>query len=57
VAVVGLLFLRWSAFPGGAGPGGAHLLLMANRWARLWAAATVAWVAFTMSELTGNPGR
>src|SRR6478609_753287 len=24
VAVVGLLFLRWSAVPGGAGPGGAH---------------------------------
>jgi len=55
VAVVGLLFLRWFAVPGGAGPGGVHLLLMATRWAWLWTAATAAWVAFTMSELTGIP--
>ena len=55
VAVVGLLFLRSFALHGGAGPGGAHLLLMATRWAWLWMAATAAWIAFTMSELTGIP--
>ena len=53
--MVGLLFLRWSPSAGDAGPGGAHLLLMATRWAWLWVAATAAWIAFTLSELTGLP--
>jgi len=55
VAVVGLLFLRCAALPGPTTPGGQQLVTMAARWAWLWVGSTVAWIVFTMSELTGAP--
>ena len=55
ITVVGLLFLRCAALPASTGPGGAHLLEMAARWAWIWVAGTVAWITLTVSELTGAP--
>ena len=55
VTVAGLLFLRCAALPASTGPGGAHLLEMAARWAWIWVAGTVAWITLTVSELTGAP--
>jgi len=55
VAVVGLLFVRCALLPGPITPASRHLLEMAARWAWLWVGSTVAWIVFTMSELTGAP--
>lgn len=54
VAVVGLLFLRAVLLPRATGPVRAHLAAVTVRWAWLWAASTVAWIAFTLSDLIGT---
>lgn len=55
VAVVGLLFLRCIAGRAGDGAGGRHLAAVTAAWAWVWAAGTLAWIVFTMSDLIGVP--
>jgi putative copper export protein len=54
VAVVGLLFLRAVLLPRASEPARAHLAAITVRWAWLWAGSTVAWIAFTLSDLIGT---
>ncbi len=54
VAVVGLLSLRAVLLPRASEPASAHLAAITVRWAWLWAGSTVAWIAFTLSDLIGT---
>ena len=54
VAVVGLLFVRAVLLPRASEPASAHLAAITVRWAWLWAGSTVAWIAFTLSDLIGT---
>ena len=55
VAVVGLLFLRCLTLDDRSGPGHRHLARMAARWGLMWVVSSVAWIAFTLSDLAGIP--
>lgn len=55
VAVVGVLVCRFSIGAACPGDGGHHLGVMAERWSWVWGGSTLAWIAFTVSDLSGAP--
>lgn len=54
VAVVGLIFLRAVSLSRVTEPARAHLAAITVRWAWLWAGSTLAWIAFTLSDVIGT---
>jgi putative copper resistance protein D len=54
VAVVGLIFLRAVLLSRVTEPARAHLAAITVRWAWLWAGSTLAWIAFTFSDVIGT---
>lgn len=53
IAVVGALFVNCLLDSPRSRPAAAHLLVMAVRWAWVWAGSTLLWILFTISDLTG----